>query len=150
MKKSFLYFKYFFLIALFFLIKTTQAQTEEQLIQQTIYAQQTAWNNGSVDGYMDYYWQSDSLQFVSKNGVTYGWEKVKNNYKKSYNSKEKMGVLSFENLKIELLSKENPALAHVTGSWKVEQADKNILSGYFSLVFKKINGKWLIIIDHTS
>ena len=137
---------------MFFISQNIKAQSEEQEIRETIYAQQAAWNEADIDGFMSYYWESDSLQFVSKNGVTYGWESVKNNYKKSYNTKAKMGVLDFDKLKIELLTsaKDESNLAHVTGSWKVIQADKNILSGYFSLVLKKIKGEWRIIIDHTS
>ncbi|MDL5044600.1 hypothetical protein QQ054_00875 [Oscillatoria amoena NRMC-F 0135] len=46
--------------------------------------QLVAWNNGDIDGFMAGYWKSDKLKFVSKNGITYGWQKVYDNYKKNH------------------------------------------------------------------
>jgi hypothetical protein len=77
--------------------------------------------------------------------VRYGWQAVTDNYKKNYDTKEKMGELVFDIVSTELLNKEN---ALVTGKWKVI-ANKTS-EGYFSLWFKRIGGKWLIVLDHTS
>jgi ketosteroid isomerase-like protein len=37
----------------------------------------------------------------------------------------------------------------VIGSWNLTR-DKGNVGGYFSLLWRKINGKWKIVIDHTS
>jgi hypothetical protein len=95
---------------------------------------------------MKYYWKSDSLTFISKNGVKKGWQSVYNGYKKSYSDKGEMGTLNFNILKVEVLSQKN---ALVLGSWKVINASGTI-QGYFTLWFKKINRKWVIVQDHTS
>ena len=107
--------------------------------------QAEAWNSGNLQGFMAGYWENDSLRFISKKGVTYGWKPVLENYIKSYGTKEKMGKLEFNEVAIEVLSKE---AAFVVGHWKVS-ADV-IQEGYFSLLFNKKNGRWVIVCDHTS
>ena len=64
--------------------------------RQVLNNQLTEWNKGNIQGFMSGYWQNDSLQFLTSKGVTYGWQNVTNNYKKSYPTKEKMGNLDFE------------------------------------------------------
>lgn len=118
---------------------------DKAVILQVLKKQQAAWNNGSIDSFMLGYWNSPELRFLSKNGLRYGWQTVTDNYKKNYDTKEKMGELVFDIVSTELLSKES---ALVVGKWKVI-ANKTS-EGYFSLWFKKIGGKWLIVLDHTS
>ena len=55
-------------------------------------------------------------------------------------------MLTFENLRIEILDEYN---AFVIGKWSLARESKPI-SGYYTLLWKKINGKWLIVSDHTS
>lgn len=127
-------------------------------IKKVMDAQETAWNNGDLDGFMAGYWKSDKLKFVGKNGVTYGWQKVYDNYKKSYPDKATMGNLAFEIISIESLGDENFHAVElgkknkaymVTGKWETSNTSK-AASGYFTLIFKKINGNWVIVADHTS
>jgi ketosteroid isomerase-like protein len=120
---------------------------ESAAIQHVMYDQANAWNKGSIDSFMMGYWHSDSLQFITKNGIRKGYDSISNNYKKYYNSPDKLGVLTFSKLVISPLSDDKTA-AHVTGNWEVKQKDK-VLSGFFSLVFRKIHSEWKIVIDHT-
>ena len=57
-----------------------------------------------------------------------------------------MGVLSFTNYKFEVLSKE---AVYVIGKWQINRDEKQI-GGHYTLLWKKINGKWVIVCDHTS
>ena len=66
--------------------------------------QQDAWNRGDLEGFMQGYWQSDSLLFIGKSGPTNGWQKTFNNYKKNYPDTIIMGKLSFDVLEIKKLS----------------------------------------------
>ncbi len=74
-------------------------------IRQVLDAQTTAWNAGSIEGFMKGYWNSPDLVFVSSDNVTKGWQPTIERYKKNYDSKAKMGVLTFSDLEIEVLSK---------------------------------------------
>ena len=38
--------------------------------------------NGNLEEFMSFYWKSDSLMFIGKNGIQYGWQKTLDNYKK--------------------------------------------------------------------
>ena len=115
-------------------------------VKQVLANQLNEWNKGSVDGFMEGYWKNDSLQFLTSNGITYGWQNVNNNYKKSYPTKEKMGNLDFEILSEKVIDKTHTL---IIGKWKVKDAEGEN-SGYFSLLFKLIDGNWKIILDHTS
>lgn len=117
-------------------------------IQAVMIRQENAWNEGAIDQFMIGYWESDSLKFIGKTGLNYGWEKTLLNYKKSYPSVDEMGILHFNNLSIDVLS-ENIAL--VIGEWKL-QRDKlgDTLQGHYSLIWRRIGDEWVIISDHSS
>ena len=89
--------------------------------------------------------KSEELQFIGSNGITYGWETTLANYKKSYPTKEDMGVLNFEILEITFLSKN---VYSVVGKYFVNRS-KGKLEGVFSVIFKKIDGQWRIVSDHS-
>lgn len=132
------------LFALFCL--TVFAQNEADIVKGLMQKQQLAWNKADLEGFMDYYWKSDSLKFIGSKGLTYGWQKTLNNYKKSYPTPEAMGVLAFDINSAEALSK---TAIYVIGKWTLHKKDKDV-GGYYTLLWKKINGKWVIVADHTS
>jgi ketosteroid isomerase-like protein len=121
------------------------AQTPEEDIRRVLNTQSDAWNKADIDGFMKYYWNNPELTFVSKKGVSKGWQQVYDNYKKGYPSQEAMGVLTFDNLVFE---KMNPKAYVVTGSWHLQRKEE--VGGWFTLIFKKFKKDWLIVYDHTS
>lgn len=108
--------------------------------------QQDAWNKGDLGNYMQGYWKSDSVMFIGKSGITYGWQKTLDNYKKGYPNQEAMGKLNFSLLEIKPISS---AYYFVVGKWHLQRTAGD-LQGIFTLLLKKINGKWLIAADHSS
>jgi hypothetical protein len=118
-----------------------------QVISKIMQAQVDSWNNGSIDGFMRGYWRSNDLKFITKNGIRKGYDSVATRYKRHYNSKEKMGVLAFKNLEFSTYDQKEE-LVNVTGKWFIEQKEKTD-SGFFSLLFKEIDSRWVIIVDHT-
>ena len=137
-----------FLVALFLLYtQNIFAQKNNDVdIQLVLHNQEKAWNNGDLEAFMKGYWKSDSLMFVGKSGITYGWQKTLDNYKKGYPDTAAMGKLHFDILEMKPVS-DNAYF--IIGKWQLIRSIGNI-GGYFSLLFKKINGEWLIICDHTS
>src|SRR5215203_448120 len=83
---------------------TALAQSKDEKIKADIRKvmdeQVAAWNKGDIEGFMKGYWKSEQLVFVSGDRVTKGWQPTLDGYKKSYNSRAKMGVLSFTDLEI--------------------------------------------------
>ena len=121
-------------------------QNPEAAIRKVLAVQQDAWNQGNIQDFMKGYWKSDSLMFIGGNGITYGFENTWERYKKSYNSREKMGTLQFNLLHFVTLG---PDAYMVVGKWNLTRTVGNI-GGHFTLIFKQIGGEWLIISDHTS
>ncbi len=128
------------------------AQTEKQKmkyedqIRSVMNLQTAAWNRGDIDGFMQGYWNSSQLVFVSGANVTKGWQPTIERYKKSYDSRAKMGVLTFSDLEVEVLSKN---AAVVLGNWSLAR-EKDNPHGKFTLIFRKFKDGWLIVHDHTS
>lgn len=109
--------------------------------------QRVAWNNGDLEDYMNGYWKSDSLRFIGKNGVQYGWNATLENYWKSYPTKEAMGELTFEVISLEGTGEST---AFMIGKWKLDYPDRPSVEGHFTLLYRKINDKWLVVADHSS
>lgn len=116
-------------------------------VQNVLDQQIKAWNNGSIDGFMEGYWRSDSMLFITQKGPRYGYQAVSDSYKKNYPSKEVMGQLRFEVIQIQWVD-QTAGVSQVLGKWHVGESTKP-QSGYFSLIFKAINGTPKIVIDHT-
>jgi ketosteroid isomerase-like protein len=109
-------------------------------------AQRDAWNRGDVEVYMDGYARSDETIFVSGDNVTRGWQTVLDRYKKNYNTREKMGTLTFSDLEITPIGNDT---AIVLGRWHL-QREKDAPHGRFTLIFRKTKQGWKIVHDHTS
>jgi ketosteroid isomerase-like protein len=120
--------------------------TAEPVIRQVMADQATAWNQGNIDEFMKGYWNSDSLVFVGQSGLTYGYGQTLANYKKHYDTPDKMGKLFFTLLSIKPLSSE---YCFVIGKWLLKRKDGDV-GGIYSLLFRKIAGHWVIVVDHTS
>lgn len=121
-------------------------RAEENAIRQVMHNQQEAWNRADIEAFMEGYWKSDSLKFIGRNGITYGWQTTLDNYKKSYPTPDAMGKLTFTILTLDILSETS---AFMIGRWHLKRASDEP-GGHFTLLWRKINGKWVIIADHTS
>lgn len=128
-------------------IAQTLYENDKIAIHNVMAQQEKCWNAGDIDCFMNGYWRSDSLKFIGRKGLTYGWQQTLDNYKENYPDKAAMGQLKFDILSIELLS-EGAVL--LIGKWHLKREDNEDLGGHFSLNWKKIDNKWLIISDHSS
>lgn len=115
-------------------------------VDSVLAAQVEAWNRGDIAGYMDGYWKSDSLLFTSGSRVRRGWDETFEKYMASYDSREKMGTLSFSGLEYYRLG---PEAAWVFGRWELERAGDRP-GGVFTLLLRKFPGGWRVVHDHTS
>ena len=123
------------------------AQSNNEInIREILEKQTVAWNRGDINGFMNGYWENDSLMFIGKSGVTYGWTNTLKNYKKNYPDTAAMGKLAFTLIQLNKLSKK---YYHVTGKWFLKRSIGDI-GGHYTLLFRKINGRWVIISDHSS
>jgi uncharacterized protein (TIGR02246 family) len=127
-----------------------QSLKEKQRIAADIRAvmdkQVDAWNAGDLEGFMAGYWRSPDLTFISGDKLTRGWQTTLDNYKKGYDSRARMGVLTFSDIEVNVLSRD---AAVVIGTWALQrQSDRP--HGKFTLTFRKLSEGWRIVLDHTS
>lgn len=124
------------------------ASSAKEQINQVLEAQSSCWSKGDLDCYMAGYWKSDSLVFIGKSGLTYGWQPTLENYKKGYPDAAAMGKLTFNILEMNPLSAET---MFVIGKWHLKrEVAAGDLQGHFSVIFKRFPDGWKIIADHSS
>lgn len=134
-------------ILAFFLLQQTRAQNKDELAIRKILSDQTvAWNAGNIEEFMKGYWKHDSLMFIGKNGVTYGYQNTLMNYKKNYGSAKAMGILSFDLVKVQRLARN---YYYVVGKWHLKRKIGDV-GGHYDLLFRKVDGSWVIVADHSS
>lgn len=109
-------------------------------------AQREAWNRGDIAGYMDGYERSPDTTFISGDNISRGWKTVHDRYQKNYDSREKMGTLTFSDLETTVHGQN---LAVMIGRWHLQRA-KDAPHGRFTLIFRRTKQGWRIVHDHTS
>lgn len=130
-----------------FITSISLAQNKDVVaIEQILATQEKAWNNGDLATFMIGYWKNDSLVFVGKSGLTYGYAKTLANYKKNYPDTTYMGKLHFDILNMKPIGK---AYYFVIGKWQLKRTVGDV-GGHFTLLFKKTKNGWKAIADHSS
>ncbi|MEP0986625.1 nuclear transport factor 2 family protein [Ekhidna sp.] len=136
------------IILLFYILSfpSLSQSADELAIREVLAQQEECWNAGDLECFMEGYWKSDQLVFIGSKGLTYGWQKTLDNYKKSYPDKSAMGKLTFDLLIMEPLSED---FWSVIGKWNLKWKDDNP-NGHFSLIFRRLGDEWVIVSDHSS
>lgn len=119
---------------------------DKQKITDLLHQQQDAWNNGDIKEFMKAYWVSDSLKFIGAGGITYGYHNTFENYQRRYPNKATMGTLTFGILHLTRISDD---AYQMVGKWDLSRSMGDI-GGIFTLLWRRIDGQWLIVSDHTS
>lgn len=115
-------------------------------VESVLSAQAVAWNRGDIEGFMDSYQKSDDLRFASGGSVARGWKTTLERYRRNYPDRAAMGRLEFSELEVTELSND---AALVFGRWRLVR-EEDSPHGLFTLTFRRIDGQWRIIQDHTS
>jgi len=122
------------------------AEAEEASIRAMLNGQVAAWNSGDVEAYMQDYLKGDGLRFASGGDVETGWQPTLERYQRRYPDRATMGQLNTENLDVQVIDADD---ALVFGRWELVRAG-DMPNGYYTLHVKKMNGKWVVVSDHTS
>ena len=139
--------KNIFLFLVIVLCMSCQAQTSEKEDKEAILSvmklQEEAWSNNDLEGFMQGYWNNESLKFFGSSGLTKGWQQTLDNYKRGYPTKEHSGTLNFT---IKDISKIDDGSYWVMGEYHLKRSvgDAN---GVFMIIFKKIDDEWKIVAD---
>jgi len=124
----------------------TKAAKDAKAIQAVLDAQVAAWNRGDIEGFMEGYERSEKTVFVGGDNVTRGWQTVLDRYKRNYDSREKMGTLTFTDLEITPIGNDG---ALVLMRWHLQRA-KDEPHGRSTLLMRRTKQGWRIVHDHSS
>ncbi|MCT8339071.1 nuclear transport factor 2 family protein [Flavobacteriaceae bacterium TK19130] len=132
-----------FLLCITFTFGQSKLEEDNKAILAVMKAQEKAWSQHDLEGFMQGYWKSDSLKFYGKSGLTKGWQQTLDNYKKGYPTADDSGTLTFTINDISPISEES---YWVMGEYHLKRTvgDAN---GVFMIIFKKIDGEWKIVAD---
>jgi len=126
---------------------STRVSDSDQ-IREVLTTQVSNWNAGRLEEFMKGYWRSPKLTFFSGGRKLAGWDTTLERYRKAYQADgHEMGKLVFSDLDVTVLG---PQSAMVTGHWELTMSDGKKPGGLFTLIFRKVDGGWKIIHDHTS
>jgi hypothetical protein len=133
------------IIALIPVLVFSQSKDEKAILK-ILDDQTKAWNEGNLEKFMIGYWETDSLMYIGKKGVTYGYQSTLNSYKTNYAGRDNMGTLTFHILHMKPLGKKHYL---VVGKWSLKRTVGDV-GGHYTLTFEKQKGKWVVIADHSS
>ncbi len=120
-------------------------QKVENEIKDILDQQKISWNEENIEGFMEYYWNSEKFTFQSGNKRLHGWDALLSRYKESY-SVEKWRKLDFTCIEIKVLSND---IAYVLGRWQLLYNDSSE-EGLFTIIFLRMPEGWRIVHDHSS
>ena len=127
------------------LLAACASSPHRRAIRTVLDSQQEAWNRGDIEAFMVGYWNSEELVFKSGDTEQRGWQATLDRYLQTYDTREKMGILRFSNLRIGGQLKGHVT---VTGGWHLTRASGDI-GGRFELTFRKFPEGWRIVRDET-
>lgn len=141
---------YYIIFSIFFTGIIYGQQSSNSIDKEAVLAvlahQEDAWNQGNIESFMKGYWNNDKLVFVGSNGPTYGYRNTLERYLKSYPTKAAMGQLKFNLLFVEQWDTQT---IQVIGKFTLDR-EKDQPTGFFTLLFRKIDSVWKIVSDHSS
>lgn len=126
--------------------KKTAPRAPGDVVRATLHAQAAAWNEGDLEGFMNFYWKSDDLKFVAGGDITRGWSATLKRYRERYGGGAGLGQLAFERLEATMITDD---VAVATGRFILLNNGERS-SGLFSVIMRRDNGAWRIVHDHTS
>ncbi len=134
------------LLILIMLSSCANPEADESAIMASMEKSRDSWNRGDLEGFVHNYWQTDSTQFIGKNGITYGFSSLLERYKKGYPDRASQGTLEYRFIHLERISSK---AYYQVGKYTLER-ESDTLSGHFTLLWRKIEGQWRIVSDHSS
>jgi len=121
------------------------AEAEKAAILKVITDMQSAWNRGDFKGYMQGFKNPDVV-FVSGGRFQSGWQGTLDHYIRDYGSADSRGTLRFYDIQIELLSGDAAQL--ISHYQLIRQQHPQY--GINTRLLRKVNGIWVIALNHVS
>ena len=130
----------------FLALAAATPQGERAAILDTVHHMEEAWNQGDFKGYMAGFKNPDVI-FVSGGRFQDGWKGTLDHYIRDYGgSPQRRGKLHFYNMRVDILA---PDAAMLIGQYRLIRGAR-VTEGVNTRLFRKIDGRWLITMNHVS
>jgi uncharacterized protein (TIGR02246 family) len=106
-----------------------------------------SWNRRDLEAFLSDYPEDRRATFVSRQGVLHGRAEIRERYVPRFSSEAPRDSLSFENVEADALA---PDVVHVIAWYRLTRGDSLVTRAPTSLVLIRVDGRWLILKDHTS
>ena len=116
-----------------------------QAVRDTFDGWNNAWNSGDLEAYLAGYWDSDQTRYVSNTQVIRGKAAIAEAYRARFAAPEAMGHLTLIELEVEPMGSTDALAFGVVQLTR--QAD--VFDGVFTVHVRHIDGKWMMVSDHT-
>lgn len=124
----------------------TPASEDEAEIRALIATMEAAWNRGDFEGYMAGF-HNPCVVFVSRGRIQTDWQATLDHYVRDYGgSPERRGRLHFYDISVEMLG---PDAAMLLSHYRLDRPDAP-QQGVNTRLMRKIDGRWLIALNHVS
>ncbi|MEE4212179.1 MAG: nuclear transport factor 2 family protein [Parvularcula sp.] len=104
------------------------------------------WNSGDIEGYLDHLHKGERTRHIIGAQEVVGFEAIRQGYLERNPDPEKLGRISYRDLDVTPLG-EDAALAFAHWTFEIGEMERH---GVFTLLFEKIDGRWLVTHDHTA
>jgi uncharacterized protein (TIGR02246 family) len=119
---------------------------DEAEIRALIARMEAAWNRGDFEGYMAGF-ANPGVVFVSRGRIQDGWQGTLDHYIRDYGgAPQRRGVLHFYDISVEMLG---PDAAMLVSHYRLQRPE-NPQEGINTRLMRKIDGRWVIALNHVS
>jgi beta-aspartyl-peptidase (threonine type) len=110
-------------------------------------ASATGWNRGDLGTFMDAYLDSPTTTYWGSQGLLRGYAEIRHHYAPRFAPGAERDSLRFDDIEARRLGTD---YALATSRWVLFRGDSVTATGPFTLVLRRVAGKWRIIHDHSS
>ena len=128
-------------------LRSTQAQDPDtSAIRVELHAIADAWNAADLDRHVAPY--ADSATMMGSRGLIWGRPAIRALLERGFwRDGKPLQQLRFEEIVIRLVGGNNAAI--VTGKFILSGGDKPDITGRFSTIWERKNGRWMTVHDHS-
>lgn len=116
-------------------------------IRSSLDSSEAGWNRGEIAAFLSPYRRSDSTTYVGSDGLRAGFARLRERYAPLFADGAERDSLRFSDLRVRSLG-EGHALS--IGRYTLRRRDSVTGTGWFSLVWERVRGRWRIVHDHSS
>ena len=124
-----------------------QSEAPDSVIRSALDSSAAGWNRGEIGDFLASYRQSDSTTYIGSGGLRSGFSELRQRYEPLFSGEDRRDSLRFGDVRVRGIG---AGRALSIGRYTLVRGDSVTGTGWFSLVWERIQGRWWIVHDHSS